>query len=106
MRCEGGSVTSNDVVEALLTPELWADPLRSSASWKERSMRVRSPIDEAISVAIRWDIDDGGLQKKISLVILLLCRGGECVRAGGKAAQWYREDGFAVTVGKVAEMEM
>lgn len=35
MWCEGGSVTSDDVVEALLTPELWADLLRSSASWKE-----------------------------------------------------------------------
>jgi hypothetical protein len=40
MRCEGGSVTSDDVVEALLTPELWADLLRSSASWKEGSMRI------------------------------------------------------------------
>jgi hypothetical protein len=27
-------------------------------------MRVRSPIDEAISVAIRWDMDDSVLQKK------------------------------------------
>jgi hypothetical protein len=33
-------VTSDDVVEALLTPELWADLLRSSASWKEGSMRI------------------------------------------------------------------
>jgi hypothetical protein len=80
-------VTSDDVVEALLTPELWADLLRSSASWKDFKYEdLRSPIDEAISVAIRCDTDDSGYAKKRKkLVILLLCRGGECVKAERKS---------------------